>query len=132
MLPFAVGLALAGTMWVVHGQHLSRRPAHYIDVDFNGIRLMPEGQRVEAGGLRPMVILEREVVSSKVNVSYQATVYAQTADVVLVRVVEQSKTDALTAAEVGQERGREREFVDLRGPASDDRQLGLLESSLAS
>ncbi len=86
MLPFAVGLAFAGAIWIVHGKHLGRRPAHDIDVDANGLHLMPEGRRVEADGLGRLVILEREVVSSQVNVAYRATVYALTADVALLRI----------------------------------------------
>ena len=98
-LPLALGLLICGAVWIVHGKHLSRRPSRHVQVNPEGLRLMPEGQRFALGGLDPLVILERKVVSSQTNVAYAATVYSEGADVALIRLVERTEPEARAAAE---------------------------------
>ncbi|MGK0359641.1 MAG: hypothetical protein ACI9U2_001947 [Bradymonadia bacterium] len=98
-LPFALGLLLVGALWIMHGKHLSRRPGRCVQVDADGLLLMPERWRFEVGGLGELVILERKVLSAQTNVAFAATVHSLVADIELIELIELDKAGARAAAD---------------------------------
>jgi len=97
LLIFSVALLLSGGIWIAHGKHLRRRPRRYVQVDADGVLLMPEGQRFAAGGLGPLTIMMRRSVSG--NLTFIATVYSVTAQIALAEHFERSEPEARAAAE---------------------------------